>query len=48
MEATRQAAMVAYIDDFKLMMIIIIVTLPLLLLLRRPAPAHGGATVAAE
>jgi len=29
-------------------MIIIIVTLPLLLLLRRPAPAHGGATVAAE
>jgi len=48
MEATRQAAMVAYIDDFKLMMIIIIITLPLLLLLRRPAPAHGGATVAAE
>ena len=48
MEATRQAAMVAYIDDFKLMMMIIIITLPLLLLLRRPAPAHGGATVAAE
>jgi MFS transporter, DHA2 family, multidrug resistance protein len=47
-EATRQAAMVAYIDDFKLMMVIIIVTLPLLLLLRRPAPAAGAATVAAE
>ncbi len=36
-EATRQAAMVAYIDDFKLMMIIIVVALPLLLLLRRAA-----------
>jgi DHA2 family multidrug resistance protein len=35
-EATRQAAMVAYIDDFELMMIIIIVALPLLLLLRTP------------
>jgi MFS transporter, DHA2 family, multidrug resistance protein len=38
-EATRQAAMVAYIDDFKLMMIIIVVALPLLLLLRRAAVA---------
>ena len=46
-EATRQAAMVAYIDNFKLMMIIVIVGLPLLLLLRRPPPAPGG-TVAAE
>jgi len=35
-DATRQVAMVAYIDDFELM-IIIIVALPLLLLLRRPA-----------
>ena len=34
-EATRQAAMVAYIDDFELMMIIIIVARPLLLLLRK-------------
>jgi len=31
-EATRQAAMVAYIDDFELMMIIIVVALPLLLM----------------
>jgi MFS transporter, DHA2 family, multidrug resistance protein len=46
-EATRQAAMVAYIDNFKLMMMIVIVGLPLLLLLRRPLPAHGAA-VAAE
>ena len=34
-DATRQVAMVAYIDDFELM-IIIIVALLLLLLLRRP------------
>jgi MFS transporter, DHA2 family, multidrug resistance protein len=52
-EVTRQAAMVAYIDDFHLMMIIILASLPLLLLLRhRPqeaaprelrAPAAGAA-----
>ena len=35
-EATRQAAMVAYIDDFEFMMVIVLVALPLLLLLRRP------------
>ena len=46
-EATRQAAMVAYINNFKLMMMIVIVGLPLLLLLRRPHPAPA-ATVAAE
>ncbi len=45
-EATRQAAMVAYIDNFKLMMMIVIVGLPLLLLLRRPLPAHGAAAAA--
>jgi DHA2 family multidrug resistance protein len=47
-EATRQAAMVAYIDDFKLMMIMVIIGLPLLLLLRRPAAAPQSATAAAE
>jgi DHA2 family multidrug resistance protein len=47
-EATRQAAMVAYIDDFKLMMIMVIIGLPLLLLLRRPAAAPHAAAVAAE
>jgi MFS transporter, DHA2 family, multidrug resistance protein len=46
-EATRQAAMVAYIDVFLLMMILIVIGLPLLLLLRRPRHAPGGA-VAAE
>ena len=33
-EVTRQAAMVAYIDDFQLMMLIALATLPVLLLLR--------------
>jgi len=46
-EATRQAAMVAYIDDFQLMMMVVIAALPLLLLLRKPRPASGAA-VAAE
>jgi MFS transporter, DHA2 family, multidrug resistance protein len=41
-EATRQAAMVAYIDDFELMMIVIIVALPLLLLLRTPRLIPGA------
>ena len=35
-EVTRQAQMIAYIDNFYLMMLIIIAALPLLLLLRRP------------
>ena len=35
-EATRQAAMVAYIDDFKLMMLLVILASPLILLLRTP------------
>jgi DHA2 family multidrug resistance protein len=51
-EVTRQAAMVAYIDDFKLIMLIALATLPLLLLLRDarrlPAPAVSSATAAAD
>ena len=35
-EVTRQAAMVAYIDDFKLMMVIALASIPLLVLLREP------------
>jgi MFS transporter, DHA2 family, multidrug resistance protein len=46
-EATRQAAMVAYVDDFMLMMILVIAALPLLLLLRRPPSVPRGAAVAA-
>ncbi len=33
-EITRQAAMIAYIDDFKLMMIVLLCSLPLILLIR--------------
>jgi MFS transporter, DHA2 family, multidrug resistance protein len=46
-EATRQAAMVAYIDDFMLMMLLVVAAVPLLLLLRRPRSIPGGAAVAA-
>ncbi len=37
-EVTRQAAMVAYINDYALMMMIVILLIPLLLLVRRPRP----------
>jgi DHA2 family multidrug resistance protein len=48
-EATRQAAMVAYIDDYKFMMLVIVACLPLLLLLRRPrALARSAASAALE
>ncbi len=33
---TRQATMIAYLDDFKLTMLLAIAVIPLLLLLRRP------------
>ena len=40
-EVTRQAAMIGYIDDFKLMMLVVLCSLPLVLLIRvaRRAPA---------
>jgi DHA2 family multidrug resistance protein len=51
-EVTRQAAMVAYVDDFKLMMLIALATVPLLLLLRdtrrRRAPAASATAAAAD
>jgi MFS transporter, DHA2 family, multidrug resistance protein len=46
-EATRQAAMVAYLDDFKLMMVIVMVAAPLLFFLRKPPPRTGAAAAAA-
>ncbi len=46
-EATRQAAMVAYIDDYMLMMMLVIAAVPLVLLLRRPRSMPGGAAIAA-
>jgi DHA2 family multidrug resistance protein len=36
-ELTRQAAMIAYLDDFRLMMYAVIATMPLLLLIRKRA-----------
>jgi DHA2 family multidrug resistance protein len=38
---TKQAAMIAYIDDFRLMMLLTLPTLPLLLLLKKVKPAAG-------
>ena len=47
-EITRQAQMIAYIDDFHLMMIIVLVAAPFLLLLRRPRRAAEGPVVVVE
>jgi DHA2 family multidrug resistance protein len=40
-EITRQASMVAYVDDFRLMFIITIACMPMLLLMRRPRQTGG-------
>jgi DHA2 family multidrug resistance protein len=45
-EVTRQAAMVAYVDDFKLLMLIALAAIPLLLLLRDPHRRPLPVTVA--
>jgi DHA2 family multidrug resistance protein len=45
-EITRQAATIAYLDDFRLMMYVMILAMPLLLLLRRP-PRRQAAPAAA-
>jgi MFS transporter, DHA2 family, multidrug resistance protein len=39
---TNQAAMIAYIDDFKLMMVLTLATIPFLLLIKRVKPAAGN------
>ena len=46
-EVTKQASIVAYADDFKLMMLVALVALPLIFLLRR-AKAHPGETAILE
>jgi len=43
-----QAAMIAYLDDFKLMMIVTLCVMPLILLLRKGSRAAGGTPVAVE
>jgi len=40
-EIDRQAAMVAYVNDFKLMMIVALLGMPLLLIMRKPRLAAG-------
>jgi DHA2 family multidrug resistance protein len=46
-EITRQAAMIAYLDDFRLMMFVTLAAIPMLVLLRRPRgdgrPGHAAA-----
>jgi DHA2 family multidrug resistance protein len=41
-EITRQASMVAYVDDFKLMLVITLVCIPMLLFLRKPRRAASA------
>ncbi len=41
-EITRQATMIAYIDDFKLMLIVTVLCMPMLLLMRKPKLQQGG------
>jgi DHA2 family multidrug resistance protein len=47
-EITRQAGMIAYIDDFKLMMIVALLAMPFLLLIRVPKHAHAEESVVME
>jgi MFS transporter, DHA2 family, multidrug resistance protein len=47
-ELTRQASMIAYIDDFKLVMIITIAAMPLLLFLREARGRTGSQPVALD
>jgi DHA2 family multidrug resistance protein len=41
-EITRQASMIAYINDFKLMMIVTLISLPFVLLLSSPKKLGGS------
>ena len=47
-EINRQALMIAYIDDFRLMMLVTLASLPLVLLLRKAKPHAGGPPVIAD
>jgi MFS transporter, DHA2 family, multidrug resistance protein len=47
-EINRQALMIAYIDDFHLMMIVSLCAIPLLLLLRKARRPDGGAPAMAD
>jgi DHA2 family multidrug resistance protein len=47
-EITRQGAMVAYLDDFKLLLLITVACLPLLLFMRTPRIAPEAANAFVE
>jgi DHA2 family multidrug resistance protein len=47
-EITRQAAMVSYLDDFKLMLFVTLAVMPMLLLMRRPGAREEGVHVVAD
>jgi DHA2 family multidrug resistance protein len=47
-EVQRQAAMMAYVGDFRVMMAITLVAVPLLMLIRRPARGAPATSAAAE
>jgi DHA2 family multidrug resistance protein len=47
-EVTRQAAMMSYVDDFRVMMWLTILTVPLLLLIRKPSRAPAADAASAE
>ena len=47
-ELTRQATLIAYLGDFKMMMVMALVSIPLLLLIRRPPRALATGSSAAE
>jgi MFS transporter, DHA2 family, multidrug resistance protein len=42
-EVSRQAALIAYVNDFWIMMVVTVLAIPLLLLIRRSAPVKGAA-----
>jgi DHA2 family multidrug resistance protein len=44
---TQQAATIAYLNDFRLMMYVVLLALPMLLLLRKPARARTPPATAA-
>jgi DHA2 family multidrug resistance protein len=45
-EVTRQASIIAYVDDFKLMLVVSLMAIPLLLLMRTSKATHTAAEAA--
>jgi DHA2 family multidrug resistance protein len=45
---TQQAQIIAYIDDYKLLMIATLIVIPLLAAFKRPSGGSGGHAVVAE